>query len=515
MRKLLAAILALLVLSGCTTGETSVSPSPSVSPAVSDVESPPPSYERPSGNGRTWYQIFVYSFYDSDGDGIGDLNGVKQKIPYIKDMGFDGIWLSPIHPSTTYHKYDVKDYYAIDPRYGTMEDFDALLEYCRGEGVDVLLDLVLNHTSDEHPWFKQHPEYYHIQNERGNGSWYKYSGGGYYEAQFWDKMPDLNLANEALRGEFRGIVKFWLDKGVRGFRLDAVKEFESGNTAVNVEILTWLNNMAREMKPDVYFVGEDWDTTTGLYDYYASGIDSFFAFPFAGADGYTAKTLLRASGTAADYLKKVAEAQDYIKASNAEATAANFFTNHDNPRAAGFLRRDPNLIKTAWGMTLTQPGDAFVYYGEEIGMTGSGKDENKRAPMYWTDEPGAVGMTAGPPNMDAFEQIFPPLSEQITDENSIFSYVRDAVRLRAKYPQIARGTIEPMVGTSENTKIGAAARTWLDETIMIVYNLSGSTESLAPYGDAAVADYLSATGEKPELSGGTLQLPPYSIVILK
>ncbi|GHV17732.1 alpha-amylase [Clostridia bacterium] len=513
MKKLLAAFIALLALSACTTGETSVSPStvlpsPEASPSVY-VPSPLPSYERPDENGRTWYQLFVYSFCDSDGDGIGDLNGVTEKLDYIQDMGFDGIWLSPIHPSTTYHKYDVKDYCAIDPQYGTMADFERLAEACNTRGLGVLLDLVLNHTSDEHPWFAEHPEYYHIQDAAGNGNWYKYPGGGYYEAQFWDKMPDLNLENEGLRGEITEITRFWLGKGVRGFRLDAVKEFESGNTAKNVEILSWFNGMCRGIKPDVYIVGEDWDATTGLYDYYASGIDSLFAFPFAGADGYVGQTLLKASKSAEDYLKRVIEAQDYIKSRNENATAAPFFTNHDNPRAAGFLKRDPKLIKTAWGMTLMQPGDAFVYYGEELGMLGAGRDENKRAPMYWTSEPNAAGMTKGPPNMESFEQVFPPLSEQMTDENSIFSYIRDAVRLRAKYPQIGRGSIALAQLESDNNKVAAVTRTWLDESITIVYNLSEEAASVTL--DGELADWLSAAGEAPTRSN----LPPYTIVILK
>ncbi|MCL2486356.1 MAG: alpha-amylase family glycosyl hydrolase, partial [Oscillospiraceae bacterium] len=334
---------------------------------------------RPDENGRTWYQVFVYSFCDSNGDGIGDLSGVTERLDYIRGMGFDGIWLSPIHPSDTYHKYDVKDYYAVDPVYGTMEDFDRLIAACHDLGMKVLLDLVLNHTSIDHPWFTEHPEYYHIQEQPGNGQWKKLPGRDdmYYECQFWDRMPDLNLENPDLRAELEKVAGFWLGKGADGFRLDAVREFESGNAEKNIEILTWFTDYVKSVNPAAYLVGENWDTTNALYPYYKSGIDSLFAFHFAGATGAIANTLIK-QNPVGDYLQKVVAAQELIKEYNPGGTAAPFFTNHDNPRAAGFLRRDANLIKTAWGMSLMQPGDAFVYYGEELGMTGSGKDENKR-----------------------------------------------------------------------------------------------------------------------------------------
>jgi glycosidase len=529
------------------------------------AKSPLPEYTRPEENGRTWYQVFVYSFCDSNGDGIGDLRGVTEQLDYIQNMGFDGIWLSPIHPSTTYHKYDIKDYYGIDKQYGTTEDFDALMTACNERGLKVLLDLVLNHTSDEHPWFTTHPEYYHIQAERGSGQWQAYPGGGYYECQFWGKMPDLDLSNTALRGEFEAIMRFWLDKGVFGFRLDAVKEFESGNTPVNVEILRWVNTTVKNIKPNAYLVGEDWDTTDGLYEYYESGIDSLFAYTFAGASGPLAKTLLNNSSTAADYLDKVEQSTQLLRAKGEDyATLAPFFTNHDNARALGFLKRDPYLIKTAWGMSLMQPGDAFVYYGEELGMAGSGKDENKRAPMYWTDNARAEGMSFGPPGMDTQQQVFAPAYEQVNDPNSIFSYVRTAVRLRAEFKEIGRGSFEVLpltitsaqmtaikisalpkdgverkgtyLGEDQNgvvnfdfaaKKVGVVLRRTDDNWFLVIYNLSPATATLD------IADIsklmpnindlkpsiglraeLSATGLEASYKDSILSVQPYSIVIV-
>ena len=272
-----------------------------------EVQQPPSSDKY-----RTFYEIFVYSFWDSNGDGIGDLAGVTQKLDYLNDgdpatdsdLGINGIWLMPVMPSNTYHKYDVKDYMAIDPVYGSMEDFEKLVAECGQRGINVIIDLVMNHTSSAHPWFVEAADY--LKN-LGDGEpdpeacpyvdYYNFHKGiqsgytrlgetdWYYEAGFWSEMPDLNLNNENVRKEFEEICRFWLEKGVAGFRLDAVKEFVSGDTEANVEILTWFNDMVKGISPDAYLVGEAWLPQTEYAQYYASGIDSFFDFSFADSTG--------------------------------------------------------------------------------------------------------------------------------------------------------------------------------------------------------------------------------------
>ena len=478
---------------------------------LAEIEAPADDAER---LGLTWYQVFVYSFYDSDGDGIGDLNGVTQALDYIQGMGFDGIWLSPVHPSSTYHKYNVRDYFNIDPEYGTLDDFDALIEACHTRGMKVLIDMVVNHSDFNHPWFTEHPEYYSIADEPGNGNWQPLPNGRYYECQFWDQMPDFDLENTDTRATFVDVFAYWLlERGVDGFRLDATGEYVSGNTEKNIEILTWLNNAVKDIKPDAYIVGEFWETTNVLYDYYESGIDSFFSFPFAGSDGYVASVLLKNNATMEDYLQRTAAALDAAIISNPTATNAPFLTNHDMARASGFLRRDPNLIKTAWGLSLTQPGNAFVYYGEELGMSGSGRDENKRAPMFWTDDIASDihGMTYGPPEMEQMTHGFPPATEQISDPESIYAYVRDAVMLRRKYPQIGSGSFE-VISAGAGDKSGAVLRTWHDSSIVVAYNVSSEETRLTLQG--TIADVLSATGEQPRQDGDNLILPGYCIVVL-
>ena len=203
---------------------------------------------------RTTYEIFVYSFCDSDADGTGDLGGVRNKLDYIQDLGFDQIWLMPVCPSPTYHKYDVTDYMAIDPVYGTLEDFELLVQDCHARGIRVITDLVLNHTSSQHPWFleaaeylKSLPEgapadtsacpkldYYHFTQTPESGYAQLPDTSWYYEARFWEGMPDLNLDSEAVHGEIRKILSFWLEEGVDGFRLDAVTSYYTGNDDQNI-----------------------------------------------------------------------------------------------------------------------------------------------------------------------------------------------------------------------------------------------------------------------------------------
>lgn len=497
----------------------------------------------PDDNYRTWYEIFVYSFCDSDGDGIGDLQGVISKLDYIADMGFNGIWLMPIMPSGTYHKYDVNDYKSIDPVYGTMEDFEELVAACDRRGIKLIIDLVLNHTSSEHPWFAtaceylngleegeepsaeecRYYEYYNfVKGEPSSNTWYQVgSSDYYYEGVFWSGMPDVNFESRALRGEFEEIMKFWLDKGVGGFRLDAVKEFYSGATGKNVEVLTWVNDYVKSVKPDAYMVGEAWDGLTTYAQYYASGIDSFFDFEFADSSGVITKTLTYTGETnsAQAYAKALVRVQNAIREYREDAIDAPFFVNHDLARAAGYLRYDERKIKMGAALNILMSGSAFVYYGEEIGMTGSGKDENKRAPMYWSADPGAAGMTRGPQDMEPQENRFACAEEQMKDASSIYSFFKDTILLRNQNPEIARGTVARLEEITD-LDVAAISKTWNGTTIYLIYNLSETdgkevTLSRQQYGYSEIAGYLSADGGEVTLSGDTLTMPSYSVVVLR
>ncbi|MFZ2537494.1 MAG: alpha-amylase family glycosyl hydrolase, partial [Oscillospiraceae bacterium] len=497
---------------------------------------------------RTYYEVFVYSFYDSNEDGIGDIKGVTSKLDYIEDMGFNGIWLMPIMPSTTYHKYDVIDYYNIDEQYGSMDDFKELIAECDKRGIKVIIDLVLNHTSTKNEWFQsaikslpiadcksetctleplcskhnKYCSYYNFEKEKPAGGKYcpTGTGSGYYEAMFWDQMPDLNLANLELRKDIEDIMKFWLDMGVGGFRLDAAKEFYSGNTTKNVEVLKWVTDYCKAYDENTYVVAEVWENFATMSDYYESGVDSLFNFSHSQAKGKIATTinLKGEADSGLQYGKSLIDINKTIKEKNPNGIDAPFFTNHDTARAAGYFAGDEKKIKLAWGMNLMMNGSAFVYYGEELGMSGSGIDENKRAPMVWSDT-NKVGMTFGPPNMQEQQHKFSAVDVQLKDENSILNYVKRAVRIRNENPQIARGELQHIGGVAD-IDICAIEKTYGNSAIVLLYNISDQTKSVnllkSDIYATEIRGYLSTSElDVVTLNNGTVTIPPYSIAILK
>lgn len=502
---------------------------------------------------RTFYEVFVYSFYDSDGNGIGDLQGLIDKLDYINDgdpatdtdLGCNGIWLMPIMPSSTYHKYDVTNYEEIDPSYGTLDDFKTLITECHKRGINVIIDLVMNHTSSHHKWFREasqylkslpegaepdasecpYVDYYNFAKEQ-NGGYCELEGTDwYYEAQFWSEMPDLNWDNDAIKAEFEQITKFWLDQGIDGFRLDAVKEFYTGNNEKNIEILRWFNDMVKSQKEDAYIVGEAWTDSTTYPQYYESGIDSLFDFAFSNKDGIIAKTV-NGINKATSYGKNLVKMQELIRSYSDTAIDAPFYTNHDMARGAGYYSGDNSAAQTkiAEAMNLLMTGNAFLYYGEELGMKGAGKDENKRAPMYWSLDENATGMCDGPKDMEPIKMKYDSLEEQEKDGNSIYNYVKQVIALRNQYPAIARGEVAFDEGISD-TNICVIQKTYEDEKLTIVFNISAESQTVdltkSSLGVAAEDTDLQIAGELIDgtevvtLEDNTLTMPAYSIVILK
>lgn len=550
--RIVSLLLTLLLLTGCaSTGRTNIpTTAPDSSGASVDMENIPAATateqalqviqslgESPDDHYRVWYELFVYSFCDSNGDGIGDLPGVISKLDYLQELGINGIWLMPIHPSKSYHKYNVADYYAIDPAYGTMEDMEELLAQCQERGIRVILDLVLNHTGDDHLWFTTAVEYlqklpagaepnsadcpywdyYHFDRQGGTGYNAVSGTDWYYECRFSSNMPDLNWESDALREDIRKIMEFWLNKGVAGFRLDAAKEFYSGDQAANVEVLNWIQQTASAIKPDVYLVAEVWEGFSLVADYYRSGIMSLFNFPFANTDGKIVKVLrgVGQSGMVSTYATALEKADAAYRASNPDYIDAPFLSNHDVGRIAGFVGRDENLTKLAGAMNLFMSGSAFVYYGEEIGMVGSGNDPSKRAPMVW-NATGGDGTTTPPPECTLPESYpFGSLEEQRYDDSSIYNYYRQAIAIRKAIPALSHGmtTAETALNTG---CISAYRKTWGDQKCIVLMNVdTQSTQvALTDYSDWTLAATLSTNGESIRLSGTTLTLPAYATAIL-
>lgn len=490
-------------------------------------------------NYRNYYEIFVYSFYDSDGDGIGDLKGVTQKLDYIADMGFNGIWLMPVMPSPTYHKYDVTDYYNIDEAYGTLDDFKELIDECHARGIRLIIDLVMNHSSSQHMWFKEavtylnglgeneepdssvcpYVDYYHFSKEQVNGDWYKVNGASwYYEGVFWSEMPDLNFSSEALKSEFEDIAKFWIDLGVDGFRMDAAMHFEESDISFNMETLNWLFTYCKSLNPDFYMVSEVWASESAIASYYASMTPSMFNFDAGDAEGKIIKTA-KGSAKAASFVQAMLKYQEDFTASNPDYIDAPFITNHDMGRVANALQSDEDDLKLACGLLMTMNGSPFVYYGEEIGMKSKGtKDENKRLPMVWSDTD-TTGITNGPKDADSgITMSFPGAEQQIADSTSLLNYYKRALRLRNENPEIARGKIE-IIDSLTDGNLAFITKTWEGSAIGIAYNNSDEEMSLSLTGSGcesmAIRGYLTLHGEVITLENGTLTLPADSICILK
>lgn len=491
-------------------------------------------------NYRNYYEIYVGSFYDSDGNGMGDLKGVIEKLDYIEYMGFNGIWLMPVMQSPSYHKYDVSDYMSIDYQYGTVDDFKALVEACHEKGINVVIDMVINHTSSNHKWFTQacqylkgleegeEPDlaecpqagYYHFSNEKSGGTYYTVTGskGWCYEGSFWSGMPDLNLENEAVRKELEAVADFWLDMGVDGFRMDAALHFEENNSPFNNEVLDWLYSYCKEQNPDFYMVSEVWAGLASIAEYYNSGTPSMFNFDTASAEGIIAKSARGTFGPEV-LIDRMISYQEQFSAKNPDYIDAPFLSNHDQVRIANSLANNEEHLKMAAGMLLMMNGSPFVYYGEEIGMASKGtKDENKRIPMIWsvTDTTGA---TRGPADADkGITSAFEAVDEQLKDGHSLLNYYRRALRLRNENPEIARGEIAKIDSLCEGN-IAVMTKTWEGSTIAIIYNNGDAELTVDMKGSEidgmGMRGYLTLNGEEVVMKDGVVTMPKKSICVLK
>ena len=491
---------------------------------------------------RNYYEIFVWSFFDTDNNGIGDFNGITDKLDYIKEMGFNGIWLMPMTKGTSYHKYDVEDYYAVDPDFGTMEDFQNLLTEAHKRNINIIIDLVVNHSSSENPWFKEACQYIRDNGEPGGtyGNYYNFqqkaesgytqvSGTNwYYESQFTSTMPDLNLDSEEVRDQIVSIMKFWLDMGVDGFRLDATTSYYTNSKTKSIQFLGWLTEQAKAIKPDCYLVAEAWySNDVAVREYYDSKIDSCFCFPLATASGhiYDALKDIRANNGVVfgDMLKNAQDIYDI-------GIYAPFLSNHDTARIASFMgRRQTDKIKMAQGLLSLQSGCLFVYYGEEIGMisTADGSDPYKRIAMKWCDKNVYEGWCYTTPQgitVTKDNYYYSGVAEQEEDANSILNYYKKSLEIRNANPEIARGKVEVFEDYYKQSKYCCVCKwTWKDSSVVAVINLDREYEqtlvlNVEELGISSMTDFLCANADSIvsfDASTGTVTLAPYSYAIFK
>jgi glycosidase len=447
---------------------------------------------------RVFYEIFVRSFADSTrgplaSDGIGDLAGLIEKLDYLNDgnprtstdLGITGIWLMPINPSPSYHGYDVTDYYGVNSQYGSTDDFRRLIVECHKRGIRVIVDLVLNHSSSQHPYFKRalagdpnyRDWYLFVPPDRvptTRGPWgqqvWQEQDGQHYFGLFWSGMPDLNFRNPAVGAEARRVADFWLrDMGADGFRLDAIRHLIEDGDVMNdtPETIAWLKDFQSYLKqerPDVLTVGEVWTSTEIVSDYIrADALDLAFEFDVAAAILDAAKTGTRA---------KLQYTLDNAVASYPPNRYATLITNHDQNRVASELGEDVGRMKLAASLLLTAPGVPFLYYGEEIGQIGVKPDEMIRNPMPWSAAGNGGFTTATKP----WEPLQPGherrnVAAEDKDAGSLLSYYRRLIRLRDSEPALSRGDFRSLETGRDD--VIAWQRSSGSRRLTVVSNLSG------------------------------------------
>ena len=442
-----------------------------------------------------FYEIFVRSFYDSDGDGIGDLQGVIEKLDYLNDgnpnttndLGVTGIWLMPIFPSPSYHGYDVTDYRDINPHYGSMADFRALVQAAHVRGIKVIIDFVGNHTSDQHPWFQSSAantakrNWYVWNNFKPNynGPWgqevWHERNNNYYYGIFWGGMPDLNYNTPEVTEEIKDIVRFWYnDIGVDGFRIDAVKHWiEAGSQQENTPAtLNWWRNFfafQKDISPRLMTVGEAWTSTTNIAPYSDHRLDYCFEFDLSYAI-IDAVNNQNATG--------LRSKMNEIVGTYAAGQFGSFLTNHDQDRSFNRFGLNIRKAKLAASILLTLPGVPYLYYGEEIGMTGQKPDENIRKPMQWANETQA-GFSSGQawqaPNSNYANY---NVADQLEDENSLLNHYKKMIGLRNATQQLRSGEIT-LVNSSASSVFSFIRK--LDNeptTYLVVHNLASARNDL-------------------------------------
>lgn len=452
-------------------------------------------------NDAVFYEAFVRSYYDTNGDGIGDLNGLTQKLDYLSDLGMNAIWLMPVCSSPSYHGYDVTNYKAVESDYGTKQDFINFTDSAHKRGIKVIFDFVMNHSSSDHPWFQQskandpfYRDFYRWSptdpgtiGPWGQDVWHQYNSNNYYYGIFWSGMPDLNYETQAVKDSMFSIAQFWLDSmHVDGFRLDAASYiFEDGNRLLNAPatIQFWqdFRSYYKSINDSSMAVGEVWQTTDSILPYMEGGDKLDFCFEFD-----LAAEILNALNTANTATLKSKVLYDYNNYPYLQF--GTFLTNHDQNRVFDVLGGSIPKLKAAAAIYLTLPGIPFIYYGEEIGMSGTGDDPSKRRPMQWTN-----GLHAGFSTVNPWESInsnyttFNVATEE-ADSNSLLNWYKKLIGIRHNEAALRRGNY--FAATGAPSPIYSFVRTYESDTVLVIVNTSGQI-----YADFTVN--VSSTGMQP------------------
>lgn len=523
-------VLLVVLAAGCSNGAAA---------GVSAVDMAEPI--EPGFRGRAVYEIFVRSFADHDGDGVGDLRGLLDHLDYLNDgrpgsatsLGVEALWLMPLQPSPSYHGYDVTDYRAINPQYGTLADFDALVAAAHQRGLKILIDMVINHSSSQHPWF--------LDSQGGptaaRRSWYVWSdtdpgwpkpwgdpsdswnplGRAFYYSPFCGCMPDLNLRNPAVEQEMIDSMKFWLARGVDGFRLDAVRYYIETGRGMQADLpethalIKRLRSALTAAAPEVILVGEAWTALEVQATYYGTGDELQLAFSFDLADALKASA---AAGDVTQVVNLLARSESAYQGKD-RSFEAPFLSNHDQARVMRALAGDAGAARVAAATLFALPGTPFVYYGEELGMLGGpgNDDRNKRTPFRWNAGSPQHGFTsASSAWFSSDEADGVDVASQQAAPASLWNEYRALIALRRAQPVLQRGNATRPVRGGGGNGLLAVLRSTASGRVLFVANY-GATPT-GPFTidlDAAAAATSTLLSEglagAPAASSGRLSFP--------
>lgn len=428
--------------------------------------------------GATIYLVFVRSFCDSDGDGIGDLRGLSEKLDYLDDLGVDAIWLLPVFSAASYHGYDTIDHYTIQPEYGTQEDLVHLVRACHQRGIRVIVDLVSAAVSNQHPYFAE--AYGNPDSPYSDWfTWYDQAHTKYKAFANIDIVPSLQGENPAVLEHFAQITRHWLDLGGEGEYIDGYRL----DHAIGVPHANWkhLRAQLKALNPDLLLLGEVWDKAPVIARYYRDEFDSTFDFPLyhilAGQEDTVGHGVLGGG-----------EKPGLIEASLLQrqrlypwgAQSVTFLNNHDTNRVMSVIGQDPQRARLAATLLFTLPGAPLIYYGEEIGMAGvkgDGRpywDEFRREPMDWYAAEAGPGMCTWFQPADRHNRPHDSVSveEQADDPSSLLSHYRRLAALRRAHPALRTGGHERVPVLSGGDQIYSFLRQDAHEHLLVILNFS-------------------------------------------
>jgi alpha-glucosidase len=534
------------------------------------------------------YQIYPRSFADSNGDGLGDLPGIASRLDYLGDLGVDAIWLSPVYPTPDKDfGYDISDYIAIDPRFGSLADFDRLVVEAHQRGIHVIMDMVMNHTSDQHAWFKESrsshdnpkrdwyiwrppsgspPISFRNRGRRrgapnnwqasfGGNAWeYDPGTGQYYLHLFTREQPDVNWRNPEVRKAQLEAFRFWMERGVDGFRLDVFNAYFKQSDLLNnppkfglrgfdrqrhiydmdqPEMMPLLNELRAllDSYPERYSVGETYLATPQKTVSYCGPdkLHAAFSFDFTTFNSELAEAFQLYPWNSTWILQKIRAQEEVFNAAGIWPTKV--MSNHDLPRAASRYAKGENDTQTkiAMALLLTLRGTPFMYYGEEIGMRDihlrrdeildppgkkywpiyKGRD-GCRSPMQWDDSIYA-GFSAAKPWLPVHPNYrLRNVVAQRADPDSLFNFTKKLLALRKKYPALRSGDFIPL-GTPRG--VLAYLRMYEKQSVLIAMNFKGqNVRILIPEGNWDIL--LSPLTNCSPCSKGSLELAPNDISII-